>query len=444
MSTRREIMNYIGTAAIGGIVGYYARAKGLLGLKSEVVVRQSTEETPIAETPTEEASTEATPTDEAPTEEPPTEAASGNGSRLVTTGFPRFQYDNRNTGFPPDTRGPQNSPTLRWQFDTDGNNHTTPAIHDGTAYFGGGGGSDNQNNSVYAVDVRDGSEIWRFDSDAAFQSCAAVRDAVYIADNGGQLYALDPANGSAEWSLDIGRASYTASPVVTTNRVYIGDPEAGGIVGVDAETGEQVWELDTQGGVPSSPAVTNNTLYYATETGTVRAVDIVDETRLWEFSADGEVTGAPVVHNGDVYVTTDTGAVHTIAADTGDERWTTNMDQPIRSSPAVDDTSLYVGDGELFESPGKLYSLSTDTGAVEWAFQTESSYGGRQGAIIRSPTVGADGVYFGVDANKVYAVTKEDGTELWRFDTSVVLSSPAIHEEVLYTGTDNNEVLALE
>lgn len=444
MSTRREIMNYIGTAAIGGIVGYYVRAKGLLGLKPEVVVRQSTEETPIAETPTEEASTEEASTDEAATEETPTEGTSGKGSGLVTGGFPRFQYDNRNTGFPSDTRGPQNSPTLRWQFDTDGNNHTTPAIHDGTAYFGGGGGSDNRNNSVYAVDVRDGSEVWRFDSDAAFQSCAAVGDAIYIADNGGQLYALDPADGSAEWSLEIGRASYTASPVVTTDRVYIGDPEAGGIVGVNVETGEQVWELDTQGGVPSSPAVMGNTLYYATETGVVHAVDIADETDIWEFSADGDVTGAPVIHNGDVYVTTDTGAVHAITADTGDERWTANTDQPIRSSPAVDDTSLYVGDGELFESPGKLYSLSTDTGEVEWEFQTESSYGGRRGAIIRSPTVGPDGVYFGVDANKVYAVDKENGTELWRFDTSVVLSSPAIYEGVLYTGTDNNEVVALE
>ena len=444
MSTRREIMNYIGTAAIGGIVGYYARAKGLLGLKPEVVVRQSTEETPVEETSTEKESTEEASTEEPSTEEPPTEAASGNGSGLVTTGFPRFQYDNRNTGFPPDAQGPQNSPTLRWQFDTDGNNHTTPAIHDGTAYFGGGGGSNNQNNSVYAVDVRDGSEIWRFDSDAAFQSCAAVGDAVYIADNGGQLYALDPADGSAEWSLDIGQASSTASPVVTTDRVYIGDPEAGGIVGVDTETGEPVWELDTQEGVPSSPAVMNGTLYYATETGMIRAVDVASETSIWEFSADGPVTGAPVINNGDVYVTTNTGTVHAITADTGDERWTTVTDQPIHSSPAVNDTSLYVGDGELFESPGTLYSISTDTGEVEWEFQTESSYGGRQGAVIGSPTVGADGVYFGVDANAVYAVNKANGTELWRFDTSVVLSSPAIYEGVLYTGTDDNEVLALE
>jgi outer membrane protein assembly factor BamB len=53
-------------------------------------------------------------------------------------------------------------------------------------------------------------------------------------------------------------------------------------------------------------------------------------------------------------------------------------------------------------------------------------------------------VYFGVDSNKVYAVNKDDGTEVWQFDTGVVLSSPAIFEGVVYTGADNDTVYALE
>ncbi|MFC7058914.1 PQQ-binding-like beta-propeller repeat protein [Halovenus salina] len=294
------------------------------------------------------------------------------------------------------------------------------------------------------MNIDDGSELWRFESDAAFQSSAAVGDALYIADNNGQLYALNPADGSEIWSTQIGQASYTASPVVTADRVYMGDPETGGVVGINKETAEEEWTFDTPSGILSSPAIVDNTLYCGTETGTVYAVGIADESPRWEFSADGEVTGAPVVKNGDVYVTTAAGSVHAITAETGDERWTTNTDQSIRSSPAVDDTSLYVGDGELFESPGRVYSLSTDSGEIEWRFRTEGSYGGRQGAIIQSPTVGQERVYFGVDSNKLYAVNKEDGTEVWRFDTSVVLSSPAIYEGVLYTGIDSDAVLALE
>lgn len=44
MALRREIMNYVGTGAIGGIIGYYARAQGLLGIKSEEVVRTPPED----------------------------------------------------------------------------------------------------------------------------------------------------------------------------------------------------------------------------------------------------------------------------------------------------------------------------------------------------------------------------------------------------------------
>lgn len=44
MALRREIMNYLGTGAIGGIVGYYVGAQGLLGIQSEEVVRRPPED----------------------------------------------------------------------------------------------------------------------------------------------------------------------------------------------------------------------------------------------------------------------------------------------------------------------------------------------------------------------------------------------------------------
>ncbi|MFC7058915.1 hypothetical protein [Halovenus salina] len=164
MTDRRDFIGYIGTGAIGGIVGYYVGAQELLGIQSEEVVRSSsddtptedtptedtptedtptedtpTEDTPTEDTPTEDTPTEDTPTEDTPTEDTPTEDTGEGGSGLVTSGFPRSQYDNQNTGSPSAINGPRGSPTRRWQFGTDGNNHTTPAIHDGVAYFGGEG-----------------------------------------------------------------------------------------------------------------------------------------------------------------------------------------------------------------------------------------------------------------------------------------------------------------
>lgn len=221
--------------------------------------------------------------------------------------------------------------------------------------------------------------------------------------------------------------------------VYIGDAEVGGVYGFASQTGEQVWSFETQTSVTSSPAVTAGT-----EDGTVFAVSSSDRSANWEFDAAGEVTGAPVVQNRRVYVTTAEGTIHCITTENGTEQWVTETDETIRSSPTIDETSLYVGDGRRFEQPGNLYSIDIDSGAIEWSFDTEGSYGGRQGAIEESPTVGSERVYFDVDANKVYAVNKDDGTEAWQFDTAVVLSSPSIHEGTLYIGNDNNTVLTLE
>jgi hypothetical protein len=99
MAERRDFMRYIGTGAIGSIVGYYIGAQELLGIQSEEVVRRSTENTPTGDTPADDT---------------PAEDNSGDGSGLVSTGFPRYQYDNKNTGNPPNTVGPGGSPSVRW------------------------------------------------------------------------------------------------------------------------------------------------------------------------------------------------------------------------------------------------------------------------------------------------------------------------------------------
>lgn len=51
MALRRELMSYLGTGAIGGMIGYYAGAQGLLGIQSQEVVRDSPENEDPPESP---------------------------------------------------------------------------------------------------------------------------------------------------------------------------------------------------------------------------------------------------------------------------------------------------------------------------------------------------------------------------------------------------------
>jgi hypothetical protein len=71
MALRREILSYVGTGAIGGIIGYYARARGLLGLQQEPRSAESRPEESASPTP--EAITDPPETESPPpeTESPP-------------------------------------------------------------------------------------------------------------------------------------------------------------------------------------------------------------------------------------------------------------------------------------------------------------------------------------------------------------------------------------
>lgn len=366
-------------------------------------------------------------------------------SGLVTKGFPRFQYDAQNSGGGSAIAGPTGSVTNQWTFTTDGNNHTTPVIHDGTAYFGGGGGSNNSQSNVYAADITDGAEEWQFEHDTAFNTCGALSDdAYFIADNDGTLFALEPSDGTEIWRVEYGSQSYTAAPVPADGQVYIGDADTGGLYGFDSQSGDQVWSFDTATAVRSAPAVDDDTVYLGTTGGIVYAVQRSDATTVWEVTVDDEVRGAPTLNDGTVYVTTAGGTVYAFDSTDGTELWQAQTDQTINSSVAVSDGTVFVGDGELFSTPGKLYAFDAATGTEQWTFDTEGSYGGREGAILNAPTVAAGYVYFGVDGNKIYAVNANDGSEEWVYgDVGVVLSSPAVYDGVLYTGADDNSIYAL-
>lgn len=440
---RREFFNLIGAGAIGAIGGYIAGAREMLGIQQETVRLDRNRRTTPQPTPTatqQPTDSETNPgTDTETSTEPPTTGSPE--SRLATSGFPRFHYDNRNVGYTT-AEGPTGSVSAKWRFSTQANNHTTPVVADNVAYFGGGGDDPH----VYAVDATTGSEVWRATLGEAVQSSAVIgEDRIYIPNGSGTLYALRQRDGTEVWKASYGKASYVGSPLLVSDRIYVGDPETGGIYGFDTRDGTEVWSVSTDGAVGGSPAYANGTLFIGTQSATVSAVDIQSGSVRWKYDASGEVRGAPTVADETVYITAATGQVTALDAVGGEQLWTTSTDQPIQSSVAVDGDSVYVGDGELFESPGKLYSLAQSDGTVQWEFDTEGSYGGRKGAIIRSPTVASGVVYFGVDGNKVYAVNAADGSREWVFgDIGVVLSSPAIHDGTVYIGNDSNSVYALE
>ncbi len=162
---------------------------------------------------------------------------------------------------------------LAWYRDLDQRHELqgTPLMVDGTLYF------TDAWSVVYAVDARDGTEIWTFDPGTRREfmrhssrggpqnrGLAVHSGKVYVATLDARLVAIDAQNGEALWEADTTDAgalnpfTITAAPRVAAGKVFIGqsaaaDGHRGYVSAFDAETGDLVWRFWLVPGDPSRP-----------------------------------------------------------------------------------------------------------------------------------------------------------------------------------------------
>jgi quinohemoprotein ethanol dehydrogenase len=156
-----------------------------------------------------------------------------------------------------------------WAYETGTNRvlEATPIVVDGVMYASGPMGR------VWALDARNGTEIWRFDPmvdgqvnrraccDQANRGVAVWKGRVYVASLDGVLYALSAETGAVQWQTDTiydRRRGYTVTgaPEVAGNAVVIGSAGdeldvRGYLTAYDLDTGAQKWRFFT---IPGDPA----------------------------------------------------------------------------------------------------------------------------------------------------------------------------------------------
>lgn len=157
---------------------------------------------------------------------------------------------------------------------------------------------------------------------------------------------------------------------------------------------------------------------------------------------------APVVSGEQVFVMDSRGEVSAFNLNTGDKLWSNVLSANIAgmketksraSGLAVDNNTLFATTGF-----GGVFAMNTDTGAPKWRKVMEAP-------IRIAPTVTDKMLLVQTVDNKLYALDKTNGQELWRFgvaqeDTVIAGgASPAYDEEdnVVVAGFSNGEIVVL-
>jgi outer membrane protein assembly factor BamB len=178
---------------------------------------------------------------------------------------------------------------------------------------------------------------------------------------------------------------------------------------------------------------------------------------LWEFKTGGAVIGSPVVANGTVYVGSGDGAVYALSQTDGRLLWHAKTGGEVNATPAIVADSVYVVSGD-----GALHALDTKSGHERWQFRSRGEHRfTKAGGVglspasemmpdpwdfyLSSPAIANGIVYFGSGDNHVYAVDAQTGTLRWAFETGdVVHASPAIADGVVYIGSWDGRFYALD
>jgi outer membrane protein assembly factor BamB len=354
----------------------------------------------------------------------------------------------------------QQSGSLKWKFPTGARISSSPAVADDLVYFGSYDGN------FYAVEAGGGKLRWKFrtggerrysgthlhgsvpeaesmpDPWDVYLSSPTVWDGtVYFGSGDGSVYALDAVKGSLRWKFRTGDVVH-ASPAIADGKLYIGSWDSY-FYALDASNGKEIWRFKTgedpdthnQVGIQSSATVANGIIYFGCRDSKFYALDAATGRQRWVFPNNGSwVITSPVVRNGKVYfATSDTALLHIVDARTGALINTLKFHWPIFGSPSIAGNTLYLAGHD-----GKLVAVDLDSGKPSWTFQSDAS---RQNLPALSKPDGSPN-YEAAFRSNFYDDLMVGFTKLHTVGT--ILSSPVISGSVVFIGTADGNLYALE
>ncbi len=234
----------------------------------------------------------------------------------------------------------------------EGEHTLEPVIAGGMVLVGGGSG-------LHAFAAGSGKRRWHWRGKGLVFTPSVERDTAYVADQDGQLLALDLAAGTPRWRRNLDGWSYP--PAVVAGRLVTGGRE-----------------------------------------GVVRALDPVDGRTLWRHQTGQELVYRPVAVGDRAVVTTFSGRVLALDPD-GESVWIAR--DPVASSSPVRSGNLLLFGG----MDGHLRARGIEDGRLAWRIRAAGPLiltARHHAPVDRSALIDADGNAIIVDTRSGTVVTR--------------------------------------
>ncbi|WP_244373771.1 outer membrane protein assembly factor BamB family protein, partial [Streptomyces griseorubiginosus] len=299
--------------------------------------------------------------------------------------------------------------------------------------------------TLFALDCREGADLWRLNTDAWVYSLHADRGTVVTGTRGGGVQAWEAATGRKLWELTGAQTDFEspeAGPAVHEGTVYVWQDAR--LRALDARTGDERWsypigDAASCGGVPIRLTHAPDGYVYVSAGTRVLALDVAGGHVRWHFEAPAVFLSpptfapGPAVTGGGIYLADYLGTVYALDATDGRDRWRIATESRASVDPVL------VAAGHVHVGSGKgLYTLDAVTGTPKWRFQAG-------GDIVGAPAVAEGRIHFGSTDHLLYTLKADDGRLRWKLATGgEITGAPVVRDGVVYACSKDRCVYALD
>ena len=339
-----------------------------------------------------------------------------------------------------DFSDPSNPPTLAWETYVSGGASVGSGVQYGDGIVFPGSFEPHQ----MALDAKTGDVLWDVQTKSGMIFAGAYCKGNFI--RGGPfdntLYCFNATNGEIKWTFNPStHDGYWCTGLAAAYGIVYGLNKDGHLYALDVDTGNLVWEYKGPGPLffPGNPIVVDRKVYATTGQAAAFNPDLGEYSKS-EFSCLDAYTGQVI--------------------------WQMPVEAyPPRESTAIAYGTLYLIPGFVKEQQMDEYATYNQVWAIGtqpwpmWRHDPAHTAVGQSGpanltlkwkfeasgAVVSSPSIAEDMVYFGSQDQNVYCVDAENGAFIWKFNTtSRIASSPAVVDGKVYIGPDDGTIYCLD
>jgi len=236
-------------------------------------------------------------------------------------------------------------------------------------------------------------------------------------------------------------------PAVYDDKVFAADHN-GLVEARNAQTGELIWEVETELPLSAGPEVHDGQVVLGTSDAEVVALAAADGESLWTVSVSSEVLALPRTAQGIVVIRSIDGRITGLDQRSGAKIWSYERGVPTlslrgTSAPMITDDRVIAG-----YASGKLVALRLQDGKVEWEANIALPQGrselDRLVDIDTDPIVADDVIYLSSFQAGLFAVSIHDGEVLWQRRNLSSFAGMSGDWRYLYVTDVNSDVWAVD